>query len=393
VSRIADIPKVALIIENSREYGRGLLRGIADYAAKHGPWSFYRDEELYYRKSDKTDLAAALKKLKIDGVIMRECSQSEKIIKMGIAAVVAPYTRKKYPRTPKIMVDCIGVGQMGAEHLINRGFKNLAFCGFNDMQWSQQRGEGFLQRAQKSKLNVNFYRLSKDKLKSSWDIEQKYMIQWLVSLEKPVGIMACNDDRSQHVSEACKISRFKVPQDVAILGVGNDEMICNFLSPPLSSISRNHEIAGYEAAAILDAIMSGKKTANKIAIVKPTHVVTRQSTDFLAIDDGDVIKAMLFIQKHADKMIQVYDVTEYLSIPRRTLEQKFRKELSRTVLEEITRIRIDKIAQMLIESNLSITQIALAMGFSSDAHISRYFSQKKMLSPLQYRKLYGKKQR
>jgi len=389
---VNSIPKVALLIESSREYGRGLLRGIADYAIGNGPWVFYRDEDLFYRKSCSPNLPVMLKKWGVDGVIMRECDQAEQILKMGLAVVIAPYTTKKYSGIPKIIVDCNAIGQMGAEHLMHRGFKNLAFCGFNDMLWSVQRGDGFLERAKKEDLSVHFYTPHKKHLRSSWDVEQAFMIEWLKSLSKPAGVMACNDDRSRHLLEACKIAGLRVPQDIAILGVGNDEMICNFSTPPLSSIARNHEIAGYQAAQILHQIMAGHKCGNQTAVVKPTHVVTRQSTDILAIDDTDVIRAVNFIQKHSGRMIQVNDVAEYTAISRRSLEQKFQKELHRSVLDEITRIRVDKIAQMLIESTLSVTQIALALGFSNDAHISRYFSQKKHTTPLQYRKLYGKKQ-
>ncbi|HAL45080.1 MAG: hypothetical protein A2Y12_15635 [Planctomycetes bacterium GWF2_42_9] len=386
---MAKILKVALMIERSREYGRGLLRGIADYADKYGPWAFYWCEDLFYRKSDKSKLPMLLKKWQIDGIIMRENEQAEKIIKMGIHTVIAPYTTKKYPGTAKIFVDCNAVGAMGAEYLIDRGYKNLAFCGFTEMQWSQERGEGFAKRAAKSGIETHIYKLPSEKARYTWDAEQTFMIKWLKSLPKPVGIMACNDDRSQQLLEVCKLAALRVPQDVAILGVGNDEMICKFSAPQLSSIARNHEVAGFEAAEILHKLMTGKKTSHKEAVVKPTHVITRQSTDFLAIEDADIIKAVNFISKNADQMIQVQDVLENVGSSRRMLEQKFRTELKRSILDEITRIRTDKIAKMLIESTLSITQIALAMGFSSDAHISRYFSSNKHITPLQYRKMFG----
>lgn len=391
MNKLRKRPKVALMIENSREHGRGLLRGIANYATENGPWAFYRDDPLYYRQPEKIDLVAALKRLEIDGIIMRECPQAEEIIETGIPAVIAPYTTKKFQKTAQIIIDNIATGQMGAEHLIGKGYKNLAFCGFNDMPWSRERGQGFAQRAQAVKLTVNFYDPPEEVLQSPWGIEQKHMIQWIKKLKKPVGVMACNDDRSEHFCEACQILDVKIPQEVAILGVSNDEVICNFISPPLSSIARNHEIAGYNAAKILDELMAGKNVAYKRAIVKPIYVAVRQSTDFLAINDRDVIKAEAFIYKHTHETIQVGDVAEHIGISRRTLEQKFQKELNRTILDEISRIRIDKITQMLVESNLSVAQIALAMGFSSEKHISRYFSQRKEMSPIQYRKQYGKR--
>lgn len=378
-----------LIIESSREYGRGLLRGIANYASVHGPWSFYRDEDLFYRKPDKKKLLPMLKKWGADGIIMRERKESQEIINLGIPTIIAPYTDKQFPDTPKIAVDCFAVGRMGAEHLINRGFKNFGFCGFTDMTWSVERGLGFESRLQENGLIANIYKIPNRSKSLSWEMEQSYMIDWLESLPKPIGVMACNDDRSQHILEACKVAGFRVPQDVAILGVGNDQMVCKLAQPQLSSIARNHENAGYQAAMLLDEMMAGRKAANQTILVQPTHVVNRQSTDFLAINDSDLLKAVRFIYKHSSEPIQVDDVVYATNLSRRMLELKFKKELNRSILKEIKRIRTDKIAQMLVETDLSITQIALALGFASSSHIGRYFKDEKGLTTQDYRKKFG----
>lgn len=383
------VPKVILIIENSREYGRGLLRGIANYANLHGPWAFYRDEDLFYQKPDKNKTLPLLKKWGADGIIMRERREAKEIIKLGIPTIIAPYTTQKYPNTPKITVNCLAVGKMGAEHLINRGYKNFGFCGFNNMMWSVERGEGFCEKLAEEGFEANIYSPPGNLKTLPWEDEQVYMKQWLETLPLPVGIMACNDDRSQHILEACKITGLKVPQDVAILGVGNDEMLCKLAQPQISSIARNHENAGYQAALLLDKIMSGNKPKNTTITVQPTHVVTRRSTDFLAIDNQELLKALRFIYKHCNEPIQVDDIVAGTDISRRKLELLFKNELSRSVLKEIKRIRTDKIAQMLIETNLSITQIALAMGFSSSAHIGRYFKEEKGITTQEYRKQFG----
>jgi LacI family transcriptional regulator len=385
------IPKVILIIESSREYGRGLLRGIANYASQYGPWSFYRDEDLFYRKPDKRKMLPLLKKWGADGIIMREREESQDIIQLGIPTIIAPYTYETFADTPKIAVNCRAVGRMGADHLFNRGFRHFAFCGFNDMPWSVERGVGFKQQLTKYNMKTHMYTLPKPDKSYRWEEEQLFMKEWLMQLPKPIGVLACNDDRSRHLLEACKSANRRVPQDVAILGVGNDEMICKLSQPQLSSISRNHEHAGFEAAKLLDEMMSGKMTKHASITVQPTHVVTRQSTSFFAINDADLLKAVRFINKHCNEAIQVDDVVSATSLSRRKLELAFKKELNRSILKEMRRIRTDKIAQMLIETNLSITQIALAFGFSSPSHIGRYFKQEKGLTTQEYRQKNGTK--
>jgi LacI family transcriptional regulator len=219
------------------------------------------------------------------------------------------------------------------------------------------------------------------------------MADWLKSLPKPVGLMTCTDDRSQDVVEASKIAGVHVPEDLAIIGVDNDELVCELSSPPLSSIALNTQRSGYEAAELLDKLMSRKriKMANLTIVVHPTHIVTRQSTDILAIEDRDVVAAVRFIRRNAREMIQVDDVVDTVAVSRRSLEQRFRRELGCSVLAEIKRARIDQVARMLVETNLSVSQIALALGYSGVENIARYFRSEKGMSPLAYRKLYGQK--
>ena len=385
------IPKVILLLETSRGYGRGLLRGIAKYSNLHGPWSFYRDEELFYRKSSNRSLLSRLKKWDADGIVMREPKESREILALGLPTIMSPYTTGQFPEIPKFLVDCDAVGRMAAEHLLNRGFQHYAFCGFNNMFWSRDRGESFAQHINKAGYEVHNYHLPEKKMMLSWEKEQPFMMDWLKSLPKPVGIMACNDDRGRHVIEACKIMGLPVPEDLAILGVGNDDMICDLSNPPLSSIARNHERAGYEIAELLDKLMAGEKMADQRIIVQPLHVVTRHSTDILAIKDREVAEAVRFIRVKRKKPIQVNDVVDAVSISRRSLELRFRKELGKSVLNEIQRVRADLIARMLVETNLSILQISLALGYTSEAHIARYFHQQKGMSLLAYRTKYGQK--
>jgi LacI family transcriptional regulator len=217
------------------------------------------------------------------------------------------------------------------------------------------------------------------------------MANWLKSLPKPVGLMTFADDRSQQVIDTCKIAGVNVPDEVAVIGVDNDDLICDLSDPPLSSIAFNTERAGYEAAELLDKLMAGKKVVNQTIVVRPTHIVTRQSTNIIAIEDRVVADAARFIRQHSRKIIQVSDVTSAVMVSRCTLERRFRRALGKSVLKELKRVRTDQITQMLMETNLSVSQIASTLGYLSATHIARYFRQEKGISPLAYRKKYGRK--
>jgi LacI family transcriptional regulator len=205
--------------------------------------------------------------------------------------------------------------------------------------------------------------------------------------------MAGNDDRSQDILAACKIGGINVPSEVAILGVDNDELICGLSYPQLSSIALSTQRAGYDAAQVLGKLMDGQKVAEneKEVLVSPLHVVTRQSTDIMAIEDKQVAMAVHFIRNHSNEVIQVGNVAEAAGLSRRTLEQRFRKILGHSVLEEIKYARVNQMTKMLIETNLSISQIAWSLGFPYTNNISRYFKQQKGITPSEYRRKYAPK--
>ena len=205
--------------------------------------------------------------------------------------------------------------------------------------------------------------------------------------------MACNDDRSRDVLAACRIAELDVPGDVAILGVDDDELVCSLSYPQLSSIVASTERAGYEAARVLDKLMKGQKIAEaeKKVIISPLHVVTRQSTDVMAIEDHKLAEAVDFIRKHSREVIQVSDVAEAVGLSRRALEKRFRKVVSHSVHDEIKYTRVNQMADMLIGTNLSLSQIARLLGYPDASNISRYFKQYKGISPSEYRKRFGPK--
>jgi LacI family transcriptional regulator len=351
--------------------------------------------EFYRLGKEKEKSHKWLRDLNADGIIAHTWDTGfiNNIIKLNLPAVICGLEKPKRSAC-RLFTDEAAVGQMAAEYFLERGFKQFAFCGFDDMIWSHQKRDGFVRTLAKFGFEAFIYQQSQVKQFLKPDKEQILIAKWLKSLPKPVALMACNDDRNIEVLAACKIAGLDIPDQVALLGVDDDELICNFCHPQLSSIALSTEQAGYQAACLLDKMIRGKKKIaeeEKNVIILPLHIATRQSTEIFAIEDPQVADAVKFIHNHSKEMIQVGDVAEAAGLSRRALEQRFRKELKHSVHEAIKYNRVNQMAEMLIGTNLSILQISRLLGYSHARNISRYFKQQKGISPLSYRKKFGQK--
>ncbi len=389
------LPKVALIIESSASYGREFIRGIVRYSRMHGPWFFpwvfYNDDLCYVeRMRERTDLDY-LRRWRPDGIITRDAKDIGKLMKLNIPLFVSVGMNPPDPRLNNITNNDRAIGRMAAEHLLERGFRHFGFCGFDDMVWSRLRCESFSDRIAEAGFETNTFNQSKSRAAREWDKEEIILMKWLRGLPKPVGVMACNDRRGQHITEACAKAKIEVPYEVAIIGVDNDEHVCDISNPPLSSVALDIERAGFRACELLDKMMAGKKLKPQMVVVHPTRVATRQSTNIIAVEDVLVSQALHFIRQNTSSPIQVSDVTRALRVSRNALNDKFMKVLRRSIYNEIKRVRIDLISQMLLETDLSISDIAFKLGYNNANHIARYFKQKTGISPLEYRKLHGHK--
>jgi LacI family transcriptional regulator len=384
---VTDIKYVILLLEMARALDRDLTRGISKYSRlqSHCRWAFYSGPE-------SRGLPRTIPKLRdwdADGIIAYDPTpkHTKAIIDLHIPAVTRGI---KIAGCPHIISDSQSISQMAADHLIERGYTHFAYCGFDRIRWSQLRGAFFSEYIQQAGHHNTVYTQPRLGKRLQWEQEQSYMAQWLKSLTTPVAIFACNDDRARHVIEACKIANIDVPTEIAVLGVDNDEFVCELSDPPLSSIALNTEWAGFEAAKLLDDMMHRGIKHDVEIVIKPTHVLTRQSTDMLAIRDPDVAKAVNYIQLNAKKLIQVDDVVNATTLSRRVLEKRFRNYIHCSILEKIHHNHIRQIIQILIETNLSVSEIASIMGYPSDKHIARTFRKYTGMSPLAYRKKYGR---
>ncbi len=384
--------RVLLAIGCSRGSERGILRGIIRYSRFHGPWVLYR-EPPFYRKAPYcpypkyAKAALCLQDYDADGVIafVANYAQLRHAIPPDFPAVILPI-EDKIRGCCSIVDEDGAVGRLAAEHFLERGLTHFAFCGFDHMYWSRVRQEGFTRRLAESGHMVHAYEPPNLSVRRLPEAEQTSVAKWLKSLPKPIGLLACNDDRAQQVFEANKTAGMHVPDEIAILGVDNDDMICELTNPPLSSIAMNFEEVGHEAAAHLDRQMRGKHVSAEEIYVRPTHIQTRQSTDMLAVEDPLVAKALRLIRHHGCELRSVEEVLKTTTASRRLLERHFRQAMGISIYKEIQRVRIERVCQMLVETNWSLANIAERCSFSNAVHMSVAFKRQMQLTPEQYRK-------
>jgi len=381
--------KVVLFVESSRASGRDLLRGVARYAHHHGPWSFYWEPGGLESSWPK------LKTLDADGIILRDVGRyKEQLPTLGIPAVVVGHREREVRGLVNVVTDSLRVGQMAADHLMRCGFKHFAFCGLassalEQAPWSNERGAAFQQHLIAAGFAAPPAFVLRDAV-VNWRTSRRRMADWLAKLPRPVGILACNDDCGAQIAEACKLAGLTVPDAVGIVGVDNDEVVCGLADPPMTSIALNFEQAGYESAQALEAMMRKAKTLPFLIKVPATHLVARRSTDVVAVEDPPVAKALRYIRDHARSSFSVNDVARQSGVSRRVLEGKFRRGIGSSILHHIREIRTTEMARLLVETSWPVSKIADTLGYADERHFARYFQSGKKMTPVAFRKKFGR---
>jgi LacI family transcriptional regulator len=385
--------KIILMLDSSRAADRGIIRGILEYAHLRGNWSFYRYSPLFRTPPFSTEQSESvlerLKNLDADGIIgylPAESSVLQTITSTQFPAVVIPIT-EPVSGLVNILQDQ-AVGSIGAHHFCERGFVHYAFCGAHDY-WSAVRCKGFCESIENAGFTAYRYPHFQNSNPNISQVER--LAQWLARLPKPVAVMASNDERSAELVEACHLQNLKIPDQVALLGVDNDEMICQLSSPPLSSIELNSEKVGSEAAEVVDYLISRRKPPRKEIYFRPAGIITRQSTDILAIEDSEVAAAVRFIRNNARRDIHVSDVVENSTLSLRALQQRFRKSLRRGINQEIRKIRIQQFTEHLLKTSHTVQKIAYDLDFEDINHMSRLFRREMGMTPLEFRARFGPK--
>ena len=376
--------RVLLNVETSRAYGRDMIRGVSQYLTEHGGWTVYLEDRGLQENHDW------VKNWKGDGIISRTSSYE-------MAALIA---EKRIPT-----VEMLGDGKtihsdvpgneqttayLAAEHLIECQLKHFAFFAYGNTWWGNVRGRFFQEVLAGQGFSPHLfpgYRTGPLCIYPQWEAEYDQMLpQWLKRLPKPVGLWAVNDFAATRIIEACENAHIAVPEEIALLGTTNDTLLCNLLTPPLSSIALNSFQAGYTAAKILNAKMLRNKEIPKMPIlIPPLGVVKRQSTDITVVSDPDVAEALRYIRTYGGEGLSVIEVADHIGLSLSTLERRFREHIKRTPDKEILRIRIKRIQTLLLESDLPLREVCKKTGFATPEYLIQVFRRETGMTPKEYR--------
>lgn len=385
------LPRVALLLETSTGYGRGLLRGIVKYVRLHGPWEFSVVPGHFGHVLPEPGGWSG------HGIIARIRSpEMASLIRLkGLPFVASSLAESASlfcgDRFGEIRTSSEAIALMAVKHLREHGLRRFAFCGFLGCPWSLRREKVFSDTVHLAGFPCSTYHvhmanwLRSPKWMKTWEREQPGLLEWLKSLPKPVGLMACNDFCGFNVLQTCASAGLRAPEDVAVIGVDNDEMMCEVSSPWLSSVALDLEKAGYMAAKLLDDLMSGRPCDARLVTVEPTHVVARESTDVIVQQDPLVANALRFIRNHAGRPIGVPEVAEGVGVCRRTLERRFSRAIGRSPLKEIARHRVERAKRLLLETDLPQHRVATAAGFRGLKALNRTFREFEGVPPRRFR--------
>jgi LacI family transcriptional regulator len=362
-----------------------LINGVLRYAGEHGcNWTYITaPESLALSVLD-------LRGWRGDGIIAALNTPAEATCAKSLSLPVVNIsgTLPKSP-VPRVIVDSRVVGELAAEHLIERGFQEFAYYGLRSVAYSVVRQEGFEARLAQARLrNTSLLMPPTYRARSmEWRDQQRKLVQWLGRLSKPVGLFAVTDYRARQALDACRQVGLRVPQQVAVIGVDNEEVICAHVQPKLTSVARNNQLEGYRAAAMLDQLIRRKPVPSPEESIPPLGVVSRESTETVAFQDPRLCEAIDFLNNHIAAPLGVQELASHVGVSRRWMEYAFREALGESPYQYIRRRRL-KMAQRLLEKNdrAKIYEVAQLTGFSSAKQFSMAFSQEFGASPREYQR-------
>ncbi len=369
-----EIRHIGLMIESLSGYGSPILKGISRYAQQKSDW------RIAFFDRERRELADLLATWEGDGIIctaidqrFREAALGRKIPVVNVAALIDE------PELLTVIADDRAVGRMGAEFFLERGFQNFGFVRRRDSsRWAKNRFDGFSERLAEGGFKPEVVSLSQGNADSE-------LAAWIESLPRPLALMGAIDQLGASALEACWKLDLKVPEEVAVLGIGDHEQMCELCSPNLSSVHLDMQRRGYEAAALLDRSLNGEPAPDGPILIQPAHVAERRSTDIFAFDDEDLVKALRFIREQASATIRVGDVVAATALSRRSLEGRFVKHLGRTIHEEIWRSHFDLAQRMLTSSDLGLQEVAERSGFRTASSLINLFGKHVGMTPKEYR--------
>ena len=377
--------RIGLVVTYSLDYCRGILRGVKRYAEAKPEWMFVPIEP-------DPDGLRLLQEVRPAGVIahLYDRALAAALLQLERPLVNVSGVLDDLP-VCRIGPDDLAVGRMAAAHFLDRGFRSFGFAGHRNHAYSQRREQGFREGVTAAGWTVRSYHepenLAFRPHGRLWALERA-LLDWVSHLPKPTALFACNDQWGLQLSEVCHQRGLRMPEDVAILGVQNDDLLCELARPSLSIVAVAKEKIGWEAAALLDRLLAGGPRPAAPLLIPPTEVVCRRSSDTLAVEDGDVVAAVQFIRQNCQRPLSVDQVLAVVAVSRRTLERRFQQTLNRGVWQEIRRAHLERAKRLLLNTDLPMAGVARRAGFSDQKQLSVIFKQETRLTPTAFRRLF-----
>ena len=378
--------KLLFITDFTESFAYALLKGIIRYSNHTEQWVVCRMPPAFKKELGIKGVIKWAKKWGADVVIgqFEATDKVELFRRNGIVALAQDY-KSKFSSIPNITGDYFTTGRMAADLYLHKGFRNFAFFGYKDVCWSDERCEGFRQRIEEAGLGDHFYLYDKQVIDNLWYYDASELNSWLLSLPKPVAVMACDDNQGNALIEACNAAGVKIPSELSVIGVDNDEVICTLSDPTLSSISVDIEQGGYETAQMAVRMIRDPFYKGRDITLQPKRIVHRVSTSAYATTDKEVLRALQYIRQNLSKKLSVTDVLEQVPLSRRLLEVRFKKVLGMSIYQYISQQRIGRFSELLLETNDSIQEIAYKLGEDEAKSICRRFKELKGCTPTEWR--------
>lgn len=373
---------VALLIETSRTYARDMLRGVKRYVTENGDWSLF----LEMRALDSPP-PPWLATWKGDGVLSRTGGRETADVLRRLSAPVVELRASQFGLDfPFVGVDNQAIGTMVAEHFLERGFRRFACYALDFETFFTERCDDFVARLAAKGFSCDVHRgADRGEHPLEWERQQEELVKWVRSLPKPVGVLACTDQLGFWLLDACRRAGLAVPEEVAVVGVEDDESLCETASPPLTSVRFSGSQVGHQAAGMLDRLMSGIPLDEKRVLVPPVGITIRRSSDVVALEDPLVARAVAYIRAHASQGLQVAEVARAVGASRSTLERRMKEILGRPPKAEILRVQFDRVQELLRETDLNLMAVARRSGFPHHQYMCEAFKLRFHMTPGEFR--------
>lgn len=367
-------------------YAHNLLKGILAYSHGKEPWVVCRMPTAFKEEHGIHNVFKWAIKWKADAIIGQfDPDDDLEIFKKHGIFVFAQDYKQRFTSIPNITGKYKEQGRKAADYFVNKGFRYFAFYGYEDAIWSEERVIGFKQRLDNLGFGNNIFDFQKQPLDNLWFYDPTPLSDWIGSLPHPTAIFACDDTRASTLIEICSMLKLKIPNDIAILGVDNDEIQCNLTNPSLSSLNLDVFNAGYDTAMYIDQLVHGERNDKHDIIVGYTNIVERQSTDYFKTNNKYITTILAYIHNNLDANLSVKVLVDLVPLSRRILERTFKKETGLSIHQYILNLRVQRLSGLLLSSNETIADLALQVGLNEPGNVARLFKKYYGVSPLQYR--------